>query len=263
MCGAGVLPARVAPEARRRGYRVVAFTFGDAPGLDGAADRVIPSSVSNIAAVLDGLSAERVSTALFIGTFRTRELLRMEGDALGAADMAPGGWGLSDAELIRGVVALLDALGIEVLDQRAFFGDWIAGAGLLGRIDVTDGQRDDISRGLRVARQLCAAGVGQTVVLKRGLVASVEASEGTTEAIRRGLSLTGPGAVVVKAVALDNDYRFDVPAVGPETIEVMVAGRAGALAIEAGRVLVLERARTVEMADGAEISVVSVPVPDR
>ena len=72
----------------------------------------------------------------------------------------------------------------------------------------------------------------------------------------------GPGAVVVKAVAPDNDYRFDVPSVGPETLEVMRAGRAAALAIETGRILVLERERTVEIADRARIALVSVDVPD-
>jgi len=60
MCGAGVLPARVALEARRRGFRVIAFTFGETPGLDGAVDRVRSSRLSDIAAVLEGLQAERV-----------------------------------------------------------------------------------------------------------------------------------------------------------------------------------------------------------
>ena len=67
--------------------------------------------------------------------------------------------------------------------------------------------------------------------------------------------------MVVKAVAPDNDYRFDVPSVGPETLEVMSAGRATALAIETGRILVLERERAVEIADRAGIAFVSVHAP--
>jgi DUF1009 family protein len=259
MCGAGVLPARVAREAKRRGFRVVAFPFGDTPGLDGAADRVIPSSISDIAAVLAGLQAERVSAALFCGKFSTHDLLKARSDAAREAIVARGGGGLGDTELFGGVITTFGAMGIEVLDQRPFFGDWIAEVGPLGRRDSTAEECADIERGLRVARLLAAARVGQTVVLKRGLVAALEASEGTTEAIRRGLALAGPGAVVVKAVAADNDYRFDVPSVGPETIEEMRAGRAAALAIETGRILVLERARAVEIADAAGIAFVSVP----
>ncbi len=263
MCGAGVLPARVAREAKRRGFRVVAFSFGETPGLDGAVDRIIPSSISDIAAVLAGLPAERVSAALFCGKFRTRDLLTTRGDAAREAIVARGGGGLSDAALFHGVVTTFAAMGIEVLDQRPFFGDWIAAAGPVGGRDMTAGERADVDHGFRTARLLAGAGVGQTIVLKRGLIAAVEASEGTTETIRRGLALAGPGAVVVKAVAAENDYRFDVPSVGPETLEVMTAGRAAALAIEAGRVLVLERERAVEMADRAALALVSVAAPDR
>ena len=258
MCGAGVLPARVAREAKRRGFRIVAFAFGDTPGLDGTVDRLVPASVADIAAVLAGLRAERVSAAVFCGRLAARELLQTRGDAEGEALVARGGDGLSDAGLLQGVVATLADLGIEVLDQRPFFGDWLTRGGRLGRHDATEAERADVARAFRIARRLAESGVGQTVVVRRGRAAAVEASEGTTETIRRGLALAGPGAVVVKAVAPDNDYRFDVPSVGPETLEAMAAGGATVLAIETGRVLVLERERAVELADRAGIALVGV-----
>ncbi len=148
---------------------------------------------------------------------------------------------------------------IEILDPRPFFGDWISGGGSIGRRAPTEEEDRDIERGLEVARRLAAVGVGQTVVVRLGLCLAVEASEGTTETVRRGLALAGPGAVVVKAVFPEHDYRFDVPLVGPETLHAMEAGRAGALAIEAGRVLILERDRVIEIADRAKIAIVSVP----
>jgi len=257
MCGAGALPARVAREAKRRGFRIVAFAFGETPGLDGAVDRLVPSSVADIAAVLAGLRAERVSAAVFCGRFGARELLQARGDAAAEAIVARGGGGLSDAGLLQGVLGTLADLGIEVLDQRPFYGDWITSAGPIGRRDATAAERVDVARGFRIARRLAESGVGQTVVV-RGRAAAVEASEGTTETIRRGLALAGPGAVVVKAVAPDNDYRFDVPSVGPETLEVMAAGGAAALAIETARVLVLEREQAVEIADRHGIALVGV-----
>ncbi len=259
MCGAGALPARLALEAKRRGFRVVAFAFGDAPGLEEAADRVISSTVTDIGAVLEGLRAERVAAALFGGKFWTRELLQVSGDAAGNSIVARGGGGVSEAELMRGLLATFAGLDIEVLDPRPFFADWVSTGGSIGRREPTAEERRDIEGGLRVARRLAMVGVGQTVVVRRGLCVAVEASEGTTEVVRRGLALAGPGAVVVKAVGPEHDYRFDVPSVGPETLEVMADGRAGALAIEAGRVLILERDRTIEIADRAEIAVVSVP----
>jgi DUF1009 family protein len=73
------------------------------------------------------------------------------------------------------------------------------------------------------------------VVVSRGVAVAVEAIEGTNETIQRGCRLSGPGAVVVKAIAARQDYRFDLPAVGPDTLEVMARGGARALAVEGRR----------------------------
>jgi DUF1009 family protein len=75
--------------------------------------------------------------------------------------------------------------------------------------------------------------------------------------VRRGTGLAGAGAVVVKAVARAHDFRFDTPAIGPDTLEAAAAGGATAMAIEAGRVLVLEREATIQRADAAGIALVS------
>ena len=116
----------------------------------------------------------------------------------------------------------------------------------------------DIRRGLEVARGIADARIGQTVVVRHGAITAVEAVEGTTEAIRRGVTHAGPGAVVVKAVARDHDYRFDVPAIGLETLETAVAGGAAVLAVEAARVVAIDRAALVAAADAAGVALVGV-----
>ena len=263
MCGAGSLPARA---ARRQGYRVVAFTFvGEPPDLAQAADRIVPSRVVEAAAVLEILLAERASAALFSGAFAKRELLAPEGAEAddSARDIVTRGDGsLGDRGLAQGVVTTLTALGIEVLDQRPFFGAWLADAGPLGARGPSDDERAELARGLDVARALASTGAGQTVVCKRGIVAALEGMDGTSETIRRGLALAGPGAVVVKAVARDNDYRFDLPSVGVETMQLLAAGGATALAVEAGRVVVLDRERVLSIADAAGIAVVGTGLDD-
>jgi DUF1009 family protein len=88
-------------------------------------------------------------------------------------------------------------------------------------------------------------------------VSAVEAIEGTTETVRRGTALSGPGAVVVKAVARTHDFRFDVPAIGPDTLEAAAAGRATAVAVQAGTVLILDPEATIARADEAGIALVS------
>lgn len=258
MCGAGGLPARMASEARRRGWRVVAFAFAEAPGVSAVAHRTIPSRLGEIGAVLAALEAECVTAVLFSGKFWAAEALgerRLDAEAARVRERAGS---MADRSLVGAAIATLADRGITVLDQRPFIGEWPGPEGCLTRRAPTAEEWVDVRRGLDLARRTAAAGIGQTVVLKRGAVAAVEALEGTTEAVRRGTALAGPGAVVVKAVAPEHDYRFDTPTVGLETVEAAGAGGAAVVAVEAGRVLVLDRELAAARADAAGLALVSV-----
>src|SRR5439155_604770 len=116
----------------------------------------------------------------------------------------------------------------------------------------------DARRGLEAARALGRLCIGQTVVVKAGTVVAVEAMEGTDETIRRGLALAGPGASVVKAPAPGHDYRFDVPAIGPDTVARCAAGQARILAVEAERVLLLDRDTVATEASRAGLTVIGL-----
>ena len=260
MCGAGVLPARMAGEARRQGWRVLAFTFDDASAASIEAERVIPARFTEVGPVVMTLKAEGASAVLFSGRFSMADIVRADAARADAASRALRDRAGSriDAALVDAIIATLAGFGIEVLDQRPFFGDSVAAPGAWTRRGPSGEEWADIRRGFAVARTLADARVGQTVVVRHGVVTAVEAVEGTTEALKRGSAHAGPGAVVVKAVARDHDYRFDVPAIGLETIRAAVAGAVTALAVEAGRVVVLDREEIVREADAAGVTLVGV-----
>jgi len=257
IAGGGALPSRAAAEARRQGWRVVAFAFDSAPGLETEADLLIPSELSDIQRVIERLLAEKISGALFAGKFWKQRAFEEAPRADEAGRHLARG-GLSDAALGQMVVATLEGMGIEVLDQRQFLASWLVAPGVLTKRDPTPDEWAEIRAGLTLARHLTSHGIGQTVVRCYGVTVAVEALEGTDAAIRRGTELSGPGAVVVKGVADGQDYRFDVPAVGLATLEAMATGQATALAVESGRVLLLERDDVIRRADEAGIAVVSV-----
>jgi DUF1009 family protein len=258
ICGAGVLPARMAGEARRHGWRVIAFTFGEAPGVTDHADRTIPSRINEAGDVLAALQHERIGAVVFSGKFWMKDLLHERRPDAALAGIKAEAGTLLDANLVQAVVATLGRMGVAVLDQRPFLGDWLGRSGCWSRRAPTDAEWTDVRRGFEVARLVADAGVGQAVVVKLGAVTAVEAIEGTTEMIRRGLAQAGPGAVVVKAAAREHDYRFDTPGVGPETIEVAAAGGATVVAVEAERVLVLDREECLRIANGAGMALVGV-----
>jgi len=259
MAGAGVLPGRAAAEARRQGWRVVAFAFEEAPGLEEHADAVIPSSITDLQPVVTQLFAHQVTATLFVGKFSKQRVLdAAQADEADDTARRVAERGLSDASLSDTVAAMLDGMGMKVLDQRQFLSPWIAEAGILSARTPSDEERRQIREGMRLARGLAGDGIGQTIVRFRGVTVAVEAAEGTDETIRRGTRLAGPGAVVIKAVAQAHDYRFDIPTVGAGTIEVLARGGASALALEAGKILLLDREEVVRRADRAAIAVVSI-----
>ncbi|MGQ0695208.1 MAG: LpxI family protein, partial [Nitrospiraceae bacterium] len=117
---------------------------------------------------------------------------------------------------------------------------------------------NDIRYGWDVAQEIGRLDIGQCVVIKDRVVVAVEAVEGTDGAIKRGGELSKEGAVVVKRCKPQQDLRFDLPAIGPRTIEVMVSVKAAVLAVEAGRTVMLDRELLVNKAEEAGIAVIGI-----
>ena len=110
----------------------------------------------------------------------------------------------------------------------------------------------------RMAKASGDLDIGQTVVVKNGVVLAVEAIEGTDRAIIRGGELGGPGSVVVKVSKPRQDERFDVPTVGKGTLESMIEAKATILAVEAEKTLLTEKEFVLEMAESNGIKIVAV-----
>ena len=125
----------------------------------------------------------------------------------------------------------------------------LPGEGTLTARASTDRERRDAEHGAAVMRDMGRHDVGQTVLVKDGMVLAVEAFEGTNAAIKRGGKLGGKGAVLVKGAREGHDMRFDIPVVGLKTLKVMKAAGVSALAFQAGRLLLLDREAVVAYAN--------------
>ena len=148
--------------------------------------------------------------------------------------------------------------GIQVRESTFGLQGILVEDGPLTKRKPTKKEWEDIRYGWEVAQHIGQIDIGQCVVVKEGVIVAVEAVEGTDGAIRRGGELARQGAVVVKRCKPQQDLRFDLPAVGPRTIEVMDSVEAKVLALEAGRSVLLDRAETIQKADRAGIAIVGV-----
>jgi DUF1009 family protein len=161
-----------------------------------------------------------------------------------------------DDALLRGLADDLAADGIEIVPCTTFLERLLFPEGLVAGRAMEPREREDVRLGCRVLSALGALDVGQSVVVEGGVVLAIEAIEGTDETIRRAGGLGRGRAVVVKAAKRGQDMRFDVPAVGPGTLEAMAAHGVRTLAVEAGRAILLEAEEVIALAHRHEITVV-------
>ena len=160
--------------------------------------------------------------------------------------------------IFRKLIEKFEAYGSKVLPASLYMDGHLPGAGPVGSRGFSESEASDIRCGSAVAHDVGVHDVGQTVVVKSGMVLAVEAFEGTNAAIRRGGKLGGKGAVVFKAAREGHDMRFDIPVVGLKTLKVMRRAGATALGFQAGRLILLDREAVVEFADRNGIAVVGV-----
>lgn len=124
------------------------------------------------------------------------------------------------------------------------------------------GIESDIRFGWQVAKQMGAMDIGQSITVKDGTILAVEAIEGTDACIRRTGELCRRGGwVLVKVAKPDQDMRFDVPTIGPQTVQMVKDSGGVAIAIEAGRTIVVDQAETYAAASAAGIAIVAVKDP--
>jgi DUF1009 family protein len=154
----------------------------------------------------------------------------------------------SDDAVLRALAAEIEADGIAVVDPVPMLDHVLARPGLEAGPAPSAAQMKDLDLAFNLMRALGGFDIGQTVAVLNGVVAAVEAVEGTDAALRRAAKLVGRGMVVAKAAKPGQDLRFDRPAIGPATIELLAELGAAMIGVEANGAMILERERTIGQA---------------
>lgn len=264
IAGNGCFPVIFARTSRAEGVSVVAVAHeGETdPALSREVDELTWIKVGQLEPMVEVFRANGVRRAVMAGGIRKSALMEhFAPDARGMRCLARiSTW--SDDAVLRSVAAELEGEGIQMVESTLFLGSILAPEGLLAGREPDDAQRRDVQYGVSVAKGIGRFDVGQTVVVKSGVVLAIEAIEGTDSAIRRGGQLGRGGCVVVKTSKPGQDLRFDVPAVGPETVAVCTESGVSVLALEAGKTLLLEREKLLADAAAAGLTIVGVRADD-
>ncbi len=265
IAGNGDFPLLVLEGARRQGIAmtVIAIREEASPELDRLGARVYWVGLGELGRALELLRQAGVRQAVLAGQVKHRQIYSdIPPDPVLAGLLAALPAKNTDA-LIGAVVRVLEQAGIRLVDSTLFLRPLLATAGVLTRRAPDAREQADIEYGRRLAREIARLDIGQTVVVADRACVAVEAMEGTDETIRRAARLAnGRPLVVVKVSRPGQDMRYDVPVVGPQTIRVMAAAGATALAMDAGRTLLLNRDEMLALADEAGIAVEATLPPD-
>jgi len=258
IAGNGQFPFLVLEGARSQGIEmaVIALREEASPELERVATRLHWVSLGELGKALELLHQEGVNKAVMAGQVKHNKLFSSIRPDWKLAKLLMSLPLKNTDSLIGAVARVLEAEGIELVDSTAFLKPLVPEPGVLTRRAPDAGEAADIAYGLRIARQIASLDLGQTVIVRERACVAIEAMEGTDEAIERAARITGQARlVVVKVSKPRQDMRFDVPVVGLSTVEVMKRTNATALAVDARRTLLFDRARLLEAADAAGIAI--------
>jgi UDP-2,3-diacylglucosamine hydrolase len=256
------LPLLFARQARATGVkRIVAVAFeGETdPSITTLADEVVWVKVGQLSKLIGAFTDRGVTQCVMLGQIAPKNLFDVRPDlrAMGVLFKLKE----RNAHTIFGAIANeLKKDGVTLIEATPWLQPLMPIAGFrLGR-KLTDEQRADVDFGFRIAKEVSKLEIGQLVVVKEGTVLAVEGFEGTDKCLTRGGELAGKdgGAVAVKVAKLNHDMRFDVPCVGPQTLETCAKSGVAVLAFESGRSLLLEQETCAALADKHKLAIATV-----
>lgn len=268
IAGEGELPRLIARNARRAGRRVVVVGLRGCadPRLRELADRFCWRGIVRLGSWIRALRragccevvlAGRVRKATMFAGPRWLQWLRYVPDA---TSVRVWYWRAADKRndtLLRAVADEMQRRGLTLIDSVRYIPEALVEEGVLTPGPPRPRVLDDADFAWPLARQIAELDIGQSVAVKEREIIAVEAIEGTDKLIERAGQLCPAGGwTLVKLARPNQDMRFDVPTVGPQTIENLHAARAAGLVVQAGRTIMLERERTLELAQRYRICVI-------
>lgn len=272
VAGWGRYPVYVAKSLKEQGFEVHCF------GVKGHADRLAlsevcavyrPVGMCRIGKIIRHMRRHEIKDFIMLGKYFKRNLFHPFSFFVHTPDWLAirtfASYFISrkhdcqDDSLMNALIRLFESFGLRMGAPTDFAPELLAGEGILTKKKPTESQWRDIRYGMKLARELGRFDVGQTVLATNGVAIALEAIEGTDSCIERAGKLSPKGDLTLVKVAKPNqDMRFDVPTIGMQTLKNFAKAGGAAIAIEAGRSILIDREEVLEFADSHGIAICAV-----
>jgi UDP-2,3-diacylglucosamine hydrolase len=261
IAGNGKFPFLVLEAARSQGIDMVVAAIKEEtfPEIENHAKSVHWMSLGQLGKLIKTFKSEGVNRAIMAGQVKHKQIFSGIIPDLKMIQLLASLATKNTDSLIGAVAKLLEEEGIHLMDSTAFLGPLLPEPGVLTRRHPSEGEKTDLDYGYKIARELGRLDLGQSVVICDGACVAIEAMEGTDAIIQRAAGLVNGRALrVVKLAKPNQDLRFDVPVIGPATVQLMARLKASAIAIEARKTLMIDRDELISVADRENVVIVAV-----
>lgn len=264
IAGNGQFPLLFVKAAREKGYGVYVAAIVDEadPSLADVADQLIWMHLGQVKKLLGFFRRHDVTDTVLVGGIRKTRIFSDIKPDLKAVMFLASLRHTHDDGLLGACARFLEKEGITVRSSTFLMPGILAGEGCWTRLKPSKANWADIRVGFKLAKEIGRLDIGQCLVIGGGSVLAVEAIDGTDATILRGGALARGDAVVIKTSKPNQDMRFDVPAVGLKTLEIMQKAGIRVLVVEAGRSVVFDRDAMVTMADRQGMIIVALSEDD-
>jgi len=251
VAGGGSLPLEFIKQAKKKKTGIVIFEIMGEGGakLRKCGCRVYPVKLAGLSRILKLLKKEKISNVVFLGYVRHTNIFKNIKFDIRTMKVLMRSKDLRAGSIMKESIKEFKSSGIKVLPSTYFMESILAGKGPAGRVKPSAEELKNINLGFKTAKALASLDVGQTVIVKKGVVVAAEAQEGTDACIDRGAKVAGKGFIAVKAARPKQDMRFDVPAAGIKTIRSIAKRKGRGLAIEAGKTFLINKEKLISEAD--------------
>lgn len=264
IAGSGQFPIIFAKAAKSKGLAVYAAAYMNEadPVLKDHVDVIEWLNIGQVKRLINFFKHNNISEAVMLGAIKKTRMFSDIRPDMKAISIVAGMKSTHDNGILSSFARVLEKEGIKIQPSTFLLPDLLAQEGCWTKRRPCKSEKADIKLGWNLAKEIGRLDIGQCVVVGGGSILAVEAIDGTDATILRGGKLGKGNAVVVKVCKPNQDIRFDIPAVGVQTIKTMCQVEAKAIAIETGKAVVFDRQEMIDLANKHGISIVALADAD-
>jgi len=260
IAGSGQFPIIFSKEAKTKGLSIYAAAYLNEadPAIQDYVEAIEWIHLGQIKRLIKFFKKNKIYEAVMMGGIKKTRMFKDVKPDIKAISIIAGLRHTHDDGVLSAFANALEKEGIKIKASTFLLPHLLAKEGCWTKRKPSRSERSDIELGWSLAKEIGRLDIGQCIVVGGGSVLAVEAIDGTDATVQRGGTLGKGTAVVVKVCKPNQDFRFDVPAVGMQTIRIMHEAGARVLVVEAGKAVVFDREEMIDLANKHDISIIAV-----